>query len=119
MPDRDWQDQAKCRTDLTFTDRPLDQQSPICRRCPVRGECIELGISLAPTDPAHTVAYGGIDPGQLVRLADDRGRAPRLLVHRCASCGARFKNQAKAALYCTPRCRRRASDLRRPKKAVA
>ena len=123
-----WQEDASCARDVTFTDRPLVEQQPVCNRCPVQEQCLEFGLSqtLRQTD---TVAFGGKSVAELARISRARRGLPpeqtsnerRPKVHKprppskrkvtsavCVGCGADFEARSRIALYCSALCRQRA-----------
>ena len=69
-----WESDALCRGDLEFCDRPFSDQVTLCWPCPVRLECMELGLSLRPEGKYSTVTFGGIPPAALVLIRRDRER---------------------------------------------
>ena len=73
-----WESDALCRGDLEFCDRPIPDQLALCQQpCPVRLECLELGLSLRPKDKSSTVVFGGLPPFALVMIRRDRDRERR------------------------------------------
>ena len=72
-----WESDALCRGDLGFCDRPIAGQIVLCLPCPVRLECLELGLSLRPKDKSSTVVFGGLPPFALVMIRRDRDRERR------------------------------------------
>ena len=104
-----WADQAACRGDLSFTDRPADEQAATCRRCPVRFECLELGVEQARGNSACGVGFGGRTSVEVLEIARTRGGRRTLPVRqlRCVQCGARFEARSATARYCSKTCRQR------------
>ena len=72
-----WESDALCRGDLEFCDRPIPDQVALCLPCPVRLECLELGLSLRPERKDSTVVFGGMPPDALVMIRRDRDRDRR------------------------------------------
>lgn len=73
-----WESDALCRGDLGFCDRPIPDQLALCQQpCPVRLECLELGLSLRPQYKESTVVFGGLPPRALVMIRRDRDRERR------------------------------------------
>ena len=69
-----WESDALCRGDLGFCDRSIADQLALCLLCPVRLECLELGLSLRPEGKSSTVVFGGLPPDALVMIRRDRDR---------------------------------------------
>lgn len=123
-----WMMDAACARDVYFTDRPFAEQAPVCRQCPVRFECLELGVTQT-LRASDTVVYGGKSAAELSRLSRARRGMPpeqtsnerRPKVHKprppskrkiidavCVGCGADFEARSRIALYCSALCRQRA-----------
>lgn len=109
MSEWDWQNKAECRGDFGFIDRPLSEQVPVCRRCPVRFECLELGVEHARTG---TVGYGGLSSEALLEVARGRSSERRLVWLRCVECSAAFESRSTGSRYCSKGCRQRAYRTR-------
>lgn len=105
MPDLDWQARAACLGDLDFTEREHWETRPVCAGCPVRLECLELGIELAGMTTGTTLGgFGGASAEELVRLRRERGRRPREV--RCEGCDTIFTAVTAHAKHCSARCMR-------------
>lgn len=70
-----WQDRALCREvfpDLFFIEAGSDDDAKkICRRCPVRGECLEWALATDDEDYQYGV-FGGVGPKARRRMRRDR-----------------------------------------------
>lgn len=102
----DWQERALCAGDLQFTERPEWETRPTCAACPVRAECLELGIAGCTSREAScTVPYGGVSAGELARLSAERRREQLVVVRVCRSCRQQFAAETGNFRYCSDACR--------------
>jgi hypothetical protein len=72
----EWQDRAACSGVIHFADWLPNEQRAVCRDCPVKAECIELGLATVATvkDALDGVVYGGLHPKQFAELVRARGQ---------------------------------------------
>jgi WhiB family redox-sensing transcriptional regulator len=123
-----WADRAACRgydLDLFFSDaaRNIHEAKQICRRCPVREECLDEG--LRAEDGSRYGIYGGLTPDERAELigeaqrtaAEARGQEPPKprTGRKPAKCGTRsaYQRHVKNGEPIDPACRAANTDADR------
>jgi hypothetical protein len=74
-PRSSWEERAACAGLLTFADWPVDSQREWCSDCPVRNECLRLGLQTIPTakDAKDSgLVWGGMLPREVADLIELR-----------------------------------------------
>jgi len=81
----EWEDEAACRNIHQFTEQPIRKQLSVCRgsngspACPVRVECLELGLQQPLHISGHVdFVFGGLKPSELFRLHKKRRQHERV-----------------------------------------
>ena len=77
LRDSAWQERAKCRGFLDFTELETADQLRICRGCPVTAPCIEHGLAQTRTPYGAPAVYGGLRPSQFAQLVRERNEKER------------------------------------------
>ena len=66
----EWLDDARCAGTPDFTEWPLTSQRVLCGPCPVRAQCIRLGVESARGVPTgHVLPHGGLRGSEVQHLA--------------------------------------------------
>ena len=63
-----WMEEALCAAEWGFTDWPPELQERLCRDCPVRTECLHLGVQQGGrADRGDLVPFAGLSDAAMTR----------------------------------------------------
>ena len=115
----DWRTRAACKgVDINVFFPPEDEEEggysdvaiDLCKRCPVRDECLLNALSGADGTNKLSFGYwGGTTPEERMAMIEALPQPPR----PCEICGADMpEGRSVTAIYCSAACKRRARQVR-------